>query len=510
MAVLSQDLRYAFRILRKSPGFVVIAVLALALGTGANTAIFTLVDALLLRPITYEHPDRLTMVWEKSVKRGFGQVPTSLPNFIDLRNDNKSFEDLGAFTDSSFNLTGAAEPEKVIGVRVTASLFSFLGQQPLKGRLFLPGEDQPQAGHVLILSHGLWQRSFGANENLVGQTVALNGEDYTVVGIMPSDFKFPPTFSSTVASSQFTTPDAALWVPLTLDAVPPPREVRDLYMIGRLKPGITAPMAEADMNVIASRLQKEYATADADMEVAVTPLRDQVTGNIQPALLVLFGAVGCVLLIACANVANLLLARASSRQKEIAIRMALGATRRRIIQQLLTESMLLSLAGGLLGSIIGILAVTQLIAFTPSSVPKPDHIGIHAPVLLFTLFLSVFTSFIFGLVPALQASKSDLNETLKESGRGNSGGARQNRVRSLLVIAEVALALVLLIDAGLMIKSFMRLQDVNPGFNPENLITLELQLPQKKYGEKDQQAAFQQASCTASGGDPRRSVRWRG
>lgn len=492
MGALSQDLRYGFRVMRKSPGFVIIAVLALALGTGTNTAIFSLVNALLLRPINYENPDRLTMVWEKSVKRGFGQVPTSVPNFADLKTNNQTFEDLGAFTDSSFNLTGAAEPEKVMGVKVSATLLSLLGRPPLKGRLFLAGEDQPQASHVLILSHHLWQRSFGSNPNLVGQTVALNGESYTVVGIMPPDFRFPPAFSATVASSQYTTPDADLWVPLTIEAVPPPREARFLYMVGRLKPGVSATAAQAEMNVIASRLQKEYPAADADMEVDVIPLREQVTGDIRPALLVLFGAVGCVLLIACANVANLLLAKASGRQKEVAIRIALGATRLRIIQQLLTESLLLSVIGGLLGSIIGILAVRYLIAFTPANVPKPDNIGIDAPVLLFTLFLAVFTSFIFGLVPAIQASKSDLNETLKEGGRGNSGSAKQNRVRSLLVVVEVALALVLLIGAGLMIKSFVRLQNVNPGFNPENLITLELQLPEKKYGEKEQQAALQQ------------------
>ncbi len=502
MGALSQDLRYGYRVLRKSPGFVVIAVLALALGTGTNTAIFSLVNAILLRPISYENPDRLLMVWEKSVKRGFGQIPTSYLNFSDLRTENKVFEDLGAFTDASFNLTGAAEPEKVTGVRVTASLLSMLGRQPLKGRLFLSGEDQSQAPKTLILSHHLWERSFGSDGNLVGQTVALNGESYTVIGIMPPDFKFPPTFSATVASSQYTMPRADLWVPLTREDVPLPRETRTLYMIGRLKPDATATAAQADMNVIAGRLQKEYAAINADIEVDVIPLREQVTGNIRPALLVLFGAVGCVLLIACANVANLLLAKASGRQKEVAIRIALGATRLRIVQQLLTESLLLSLAGGLLGSIIGILAVRQLIAFTPPSVPRPDHIGIDAPVLLFTLLLSLLTSFIFGLVPALQASKSDLNETLKEGGRGNSGGARQNRVRSLLVIAEVALALVLLIGAGLMIKSFVRLQNVNPGFNPENLITLELQLPVNKYGEKDRQAAFQKQAVDRLTGLP--------
>ena len=492
MGVFWQDIRYGLKVLRKSPAFVAIAVLALALGVGANTAIFSIVNALLLRPLQYDNPDRLTMVWEKSAKRGFGEIPTSLPNFSDLRTANTVFEDMGAFTDSSFNLTGGDAPERVIGLRVTASLLSLLKGKPLKGRLFLSGEDQPQASRVLVLSHSLWQRSFGANENLVGQTVALNGEGYTVVGIMPPDFKFPPTFSATIASSQYTMPHADLWVPLTRDAVPMAREGRILFMIGRLKPGITATAAQAEMNVIASRLQKEYPAVDADMEVGVIPLREQVTGDIRPALFVLFAAVGCVLLIACANVANLLLAKASGRQKEVATRIALGATRLRIIRQLLTEGMLLSLSGGLLGALLAVVAVRKFIAFSPPNVPRPDSIGIDSKVLIFTLLLSVFTSFIFGLAPALQASKSDLNETLKEGGRGSSGGIKQNRVRSLLVVSEIALALVLLIASGLMIKSFVRLQNVNPGFNPENLITLELELPQNKYGEKDRQAAFQQ------------------
>ena len=492
MGVFWQDIRYGLKVLRKSPAFVAIAVLALALGVGANTAIFSIVNALLLRPLNYENPDRLTMVWEKSAKRGFGEIPTSLPNFTDLRTANTLFEDLGAFTDSSFNLTGGEAPERVTGLRVTASLLSLLKGKPLKGRLFLSGEDQPQASRVLILSHSLWQRSFGANENLVGQTVALNGEGYTVVGIMPPDFKFPPTFSATIASSQYTMPRADLWVPLTTDAVPMAREGRILFMVGRLKPGVTATAAQTEMNLIASRLQKEYPAVDADMEVDVIPLREQVTGDIRLALFVLFGAVGCVLLIACANVANLLLAKASGRQKEVATRIALGATRLRIIRQLLTEGMLLSLSGGLLGSLLAVIAVRQFIAFSPPNVPRPETIGIDGTVLIFTLVLCVLTSFIFGLAPALQVSKSDLNETLKEGGRGGSGGAKQNRVRSLLVISEIALALVLLIASGLMIKSFVRLQKVNPGFNPENLITLELELPQNKYGEKDRQAAFQQ------------------
>ena len=359
------------------------------------------------------------------------------------------------------------------------------------GRLFLAGEDQPGAGRVLILSHHLWQRSFGANQNLVGQTVALNGDSYMVIGVMPPDFKFPPSFSATVASSQYAMPNADLWVPLTTDAVSPAREIRTLFMIGRLKPGVTPIAAQAEMNVVASRLQKEYPAMDADMEVDVIPLRQQVTGDIRMALIVLFGAVGCVLLIACANVANLLLAKASGRQKEVAIRITLGATRGRIIKQLLTESMLLGLAGGLLGSLLAIVVLRQLVVFSPASVSLPENIGIDWQVLGFTLLLSLLTALVFGLAPALEASKSDLNETLKEGGRGNTGGSAQNRLRGLLVIAEVALALILLIASGLMIKSFLRLQNVNPGFNTENLITLELELPESKYAAKDRQAAFQ-------------------
>ena len=486
-----QDIRYGLRLMRKNPGFIAVAVLALALGVGANTAIFSIVNAILLNPLTYDNPDQLMMVWEKSAKRGFGQIPTSHPNFVDLRSDNKSFADLGAFTDSNFNLTGGDQPERVIGVRVSATLLSLLNRTPFKGRVFLAGEDEPQASRVLVLSHHLWQRSFGSDENIVSKPVALNGDSYTVVGVMPPDFKFPPAFSATIASSQYAMPRADLWVPLTTDSVPPARDVRTLFMIGRLKPGVTQSTAQAEMNVIANRLRGEYP-ADADMEVDVIPLNQQVTGDIRPALLVLFGAVGCVLLIACANVANLLLAKASGRQKEIAVRLAMGASRLRIIRQMLTESLLLSLAGGLLGSLLAILVLRQLVVFSPANVSLPESIGIDASVLGFTLLLSLLTSVLFGLAPALQASKSDLNETLKEGGRGNSGGVKQNRLRSLLVVAEVALALVLLIGSGLMIKSFLRLQNVNPGFNPENLLTLELELPPNKYAEPERQAAFQE------------------
>ena len=492
MKTLWQDIRYGLRVMRKNPGFIAIAVFALALGVGANTAIFSVVNAILINPINYENPDQLVMVWEKSAKPGVGQIPTSLANFTDLRTDNKSFEDLGAFSDSNFNLTGGDQPERLIGVKVSASLLSLIGIKPLHGRLFLSGEDQPQASRVLILSNPLWQRTFGANPNIVGQTVALNGDSYTVVGIMPPDYKFPPAFSATVAASQYAMPNADLWVPLTPEPVLIPRDIRALFMIGRLKPGVTPAAAQAEMNVIAGRLQKEYPAVDADMQVDVVPLRQQITGDIRLALLVLFGAVGCVLLIACANVANLLLAKSSGRQKEVAIRTALGATRLRIIRQLLTEGMLLGLAGGLLGSLLAILVLRQLVIFSPVNVSIPTNIGVDWKVLAFTLSLSLFTSFVFGLAPALQASKLDLNETLKEGGRGNSGGSKANHLRSLLVITEIALALVLLIASGLMIKSFLRLQNVNPGFNPENLITLEMQLPENKYLDSERQAIFQQ------------------
>ena len=492
MGIIWQDIRFGLRMLLKSPGVTAITIMALALGIGANTAIFSVVNALLLRPLSYENPDRLMMVWEKNVKKGFGEIPTSLPNFIDLRDSNKVFTDMGAFTDSIFNLTGGDEPQRVTGLRVTPSLFSMLGTKPLMGRVFLPEEGQPGAGHVLILNHNLWQRSFGANPKLVGQTVSLNGESYTVVGIMPPDFKFPPAFTATIASSQYSMPRVDLWIPLTTDDVPMAREVRGLYMIGRLKPGVKVETAQSEMSVIANRLQQEYPAVDADMEVGVIPLQKQVTGDVRLALIVLFGAVGGVLLIACANIANLLLAKAVGRQKEIAIRVAMGASRLRIIRQLLTESLIMGLLGGILGLLLAIWGVRQLIAFAPPNDSRLNDVNIDGRVLIFTLLAAVLTSIVFGLAPALEASRLDLNETLKEGGKSNAGSGRQQRLRSLLVIAEVALALVLLITSGLMLKSFLRLQNVNPGFNPNNLITLELQLPQNKYAEKHQQAAFQQ------------------
>jgi predicted permease len=501
MGNLWQDLRHGARVMLKSPGLSAVAVLALALGVGANTAIFSIVNATLLRPLGYQQPERLMMVWETNAKRG-GEIPTSMLNFKDLRDNGQSFEGIAAFMDANFNLTGGAEPERVVGLRVSAPLLSMLGVQPLHGRVFLPGEDGPSAPRVIVLSHGLWQRGFGADPGLVGRTVSLDGEAHTVVGVMPPGFKFPPQFSATIASSQYTMARAELWVPLTPDAIPQAREVRGLYMVGRLKPGADAPGSEAELNVVARRLQQDFPAADADMGVRVIPLQQQVTGDIRTALLVLVVAVGCVLLIACANVANLLLAKATARRKEIAVRLALGASRARVIRQLLTESALLGLAGGAVGLLLAAVCVNRLGALSPPSLARLKDVSLDWRVLAFTFAVSLLTSLLFGLAPALQATKTDLAESLKEGGRGNSASGRQNRLRALLVVSEVALALVLLIAAGLMLKSFVRLQNVNPGFNAENLLTLELQLPPAGYGEPPQQLTFQRRLVERVGAIP--------
>jgi predicted permease len=478
--------------LLKSPGFTLVAALSLALGIGANTAIFSVVNAILLRPLSYRDPGRLVMLWERNASRDWNQLPTSFPNFVDVRQGNSVFEDVGAFTDSTFNLTGGDEAERVSALRVSTGLLALLGVEPTKGRIFLQEEGEPGARRVLILSYGLWQRRFGGDPEIIGRTVALNGEPHVVVGVMPRSFRLPPAFTATIATSQIPFPNADLWVPLTTDAVPMVYELRGLFMIGRLKPGITPEQAQAEMNVLASRLEREHPAQNPGFGLNLIPLHRQVAGNVRQALFILLGAVGFVLLIACANVANLLLAKAVGRQKEIAIRTALGAGRRRLIRQLLTESALLGLLGGAVGLLLSFAGVRLLTSFGSASIPRLNEIDIDARVLVFALLVSLLTALIFGLAPALYASKLELTEALKEGGRSHSGGARRNRLRNLLVIAEVALALVLSVAAGLMMRSFMRLQNVNPGFNPEKLVTLEIQLPEAGYGEKERQAAFQQ------------------
>ena len=492
MELIWQDMRYGVRMLLKNPGFTLIAVLTLALGIGANTAIFSVLNFVLLKPLGYANGDQLVMVWERNLKKGFSETPTSFANFVDFRDNVKSVE-LAAFTDANFNVTGGDQPQRVAGMRVSANLFSVLGTNPLPGgRWFAPHEDQPGSGHVVILSNGLWQRSFGGNANEVNQPIQLNGQSYTVIGVMPANFKFPPSFSASVAGSEETLLNAELWVPLTTDDLPLVREIRNLKMIGRLKPGVTAPQAQAEINGVASRLDKEYPDVNGGIESHVIPLHQQVTGDISLALWVLMAAVGLVLLIACANVANLLLAKATSRQKEIAIRTAIGATRTRILRQLLTESLLLGVLGGALGLLFAIFGARTLIALVTVNIPRLKDFSFDSRALIFTLGISLFTALVFGLAPALDASKVNLNEALKEGGRSSGGGSARNKLRNVLVIAEVALAVVLVTGSGLMFRSFLKLQRVNPGFNPANLLTLEIELPEASYKVDQQQRNFQQ------------------
>ncbi len=501
METIWLDMKFGVRMLAKSPGFAIAAILTLALGIGATTAIFTVVNAILLRPLEYQSPYQLVMVWEKNLQKGWLVAPTSYPNFVDLRNGNNVLTDLAAFTESTFNLTGGDEPERIIGWRVSSGLFSMLGVSPLQGRAFLPEDGRPGSGRVLMISHGLWQRRFGGRISLIGQTVALNGQTYTVVGIMPRNFKFPPPFSATMASSQIAFNSADLWVPLGDDTAPV-RDTRTFYMLGRLKQSVTWAQAQSELNVIAKRLEQEYPAPNTGMEISLVPLHTQVSGDVRLALLNLFAAVGLVLLIACINVANLLLARAAGRQKEIAIRGAVGCTRARLIRQLLTESAVLGLVGGVLGLLLAFSGVYVLVALTPGNLPHLKDVTIDSSVLLFAVLISLLTALVFGLAPALHASKPDLQEALKEGGRSSTGGSRANRLRGVLVISEIAAALVLLIASGLMLKSFWRLQHVNPGFEAENLLTLELQLPEIKYREAPQQLLFQQQLLQRIGSIP--------
>ena len=478
METIWQDLRYSLRTFWKTPGFALIAILALALGIGANTAIFSVVNAVLIRPLPYAAPEQLVWIWESSPANEIPQEVASYPNFNDWRQQSQSFNGMAGFVSNNSFLTATdGTLERIPSGAVVGDFFSVLGVIPMYGRTFLPDEGESR---VVILSHALWQRRFGGDPQIVGQQIAMQGGQTTVVGIMPPHFQHPEPGLKV---------QPQLWVPLNTKNITA-RRGDFLGVVARLKPGATVEQARAEMKNIAERLAQQYPATNANWTTIVLPLHERFVGNVRPALLLLLGAVGFLLLIACANVANLLLARATTRLKEIAIRSALGAGRRRIMRQLLTENIVLALLGGGVGLLLAFWGVAALRALSPRDIPRLDAIGIDRWVLLFTLGISVATGVIFGLLPTLGASKLNLNELMKEGGRGGSDGRSRSRLRSALVVGEIALSLLLLIGAGLLVKSFLRLQDTKPGYNPTNLLTAELTPPSSKYKENQQIVNF--------------------
>ena len=463
MTTLIQDLRYGLRMLAKNPGFTAVAVLTLALGIGANTAIFSVVNGVLLRPLPYAEPGRLMMVYERS--REFGQMSVAYPNFLDWRRENHSFTDMAAFRGDNFNFTGSGQPEYLRGEFVSASLLPVLGVNPLLGRNFLPQEDRQGASGVVMLTYGLWKRRFGADPNILGKTMTLNAKNCTVIGVLPSDFRFRDRGQ------------ADLYVPLGQSN---PIELYDrenhpgLHVVGRLKPDVTMAAAQAEMTSIARALSQKYPKSNAGHGATVVGMKDDMVGYIRPTLLLLLGAVGCVLLIACANVANLLLARSTARSREFAIRAALGADRQRVVRQLLTESVLLALGAALLGLLLASWGTRLVLAAVPDTLPRSQGIGLDPYVLLFTLLVSILTGVLFGLAPAFHSSKVNPQEFLKEGARGSGGG--RHRAEGVFVVVEVGLAVVLLAGAGLMMQSIWRLWRVDTGFNPHNVLATQVAL----------------------------------
>jgi predicted permease len=476
MNKLIQDLRYGIRTLLKRPGFSLVAVATLAIGIGASTVIFTVVNAALLRGLPYKEPDRLVHLWEKTPKTDFSKREFSYPDYQDYQ-QNTVFEGLAGYSGGGAILSGMGDPENIDTPRATANFFSVLGVEPYLGRTFQAGDDVPNGPRVAVLTYGLWQRRFGGDPGVLGRGITLNGQSFTVVGVLPSTF-------------QFALQNADLWIPYQ----PTRNQLSYRFMhgtnvLGRLKPGITQEQAQSEMNVIAGRIEQQFNDSHAGTTARVVPLQEQIVGTVRPILLVLLAAVGFVLLIACANVASLLLTRSLARQKEVAIRSALGASRWRVIRQLLTEAIVLSLAGGAIGLVIAYWGVPALVATLPQNqldaLPFLKSLKIDLGILGFSFGLSLLTGIVFGLVPSLQSSRLDLNEVLKEGGRHATAGTGQ-RLRSAMVVGEIALAVVLLVGAGLMMKSLLRLLQTNVGFNTNNLLTMRIVLPPSKYPEAPQ------------------------
>jgi putative ABC transport system permease protein len=482
------DLRIALRQLRKSPGFTFVAVLTLALGIGANSAIFSLVNGVLLRPLPYPNADRIVYFEGQNPSQGITDSNISVADFQDWTAQSS------AFSHTTFFWTGNAalaiqggEPERVPRAGVKSGFFDLLGVQPVLGRSFVSGDDQPGTATVAILSEGLWKRRFGSDSNVIGRTITVNALPVTIVGVMPAGFEFPE--------------QTQIWIPSGVEFEKESRDNRSYSALGRLKQGVELAQAQSQISAINAQLARAFPDTNKGWDAHLVRLHDLLVRSVRPSLLILLGAVGCVLLIACANIANLLLVRAAARQKEVAIRAALGAGRGRLVRQMLTESILLSAIGGALGLLLSFWLIELLISISPPDSPRFSEANLDYRVLGFTLAISIFSGIIFGLAPALQASKLDLTASLKEGGRTGEGH-RRTSARSLLLIGEVAMSLMLLIGAGLLIKSFMRLQEVRPGFNPKGVLIASLSLPGGKYKEDQQRVDFYRALTERLGALP--------
>lgn len=489
MRILLQDLRYALRALAAAPAFTAAAILSLAIGIGANTAIFSIVDGLLLRPLPYADAGRLVILWNRSPGLDITEDWFSTAQYFDIKNSHHGFEQVAIAIGGNYNLTGSGEPERVGTIRVSSSLLPMLGQRAALGRLFVPDEDLPDQTATAVLSYGTWARRFGSDPGILGRKIMLNGAAYEIVGVMPRSFSLPREVMPTLDGAE----QAEILLPLPLPAnAAKNRDHEDYNILGKLKPGVSVQQAQAEMDTITARLRHEFPEVyppNGGLTFGIVPLLEQVVGNVRRTLYLLLGAVGFVLLIACVNLANLQLSRAVARQKEIAVRTALGATRVRIVRQLLTESVLLALAGGALGIAVAFLALHWVRLLGPQSVPRVNDVGIGLAALAFTFMVCVLSAILFGLAPALRVSRLDVQTVLQDTSRTSAGVSaiwgRGNNLRRSLVISEIALCAMLLIGAGLLIRSFARVRDVDPGFNPRNVLTLELTMTGERYKNKD-------------------------